>query len=711
MHPLRRLFRALPAHVLNGIGVALGIGLAQALGDGLGGTAAALGAAAGAVYASLPDLPGPPRRWRQVLAAAVLGGAVSLLVGLLRPHPVALGAAVALIGFGSSMTLAWGARAGPISFVGILAFVFSMALPAASDSAGLLRHLGWTAFGGGVYLAWSVGLSRLLQRRWRALALDAALAATAALMRSRAQLLAEAAGPARAASLQWWMACESRLDERLQAARDLLFAAPGDDPLARRQTAVLLRAIDLRETLLLGGLDLGLLGADAPAAALRGALAAALREAADAVEAVGRAWRDGRPLPGRDGTAAASRALEGGDDFPALDARAGLARAERERARHLLEDLRRMEALMRVPGVPPASLGRGELQLFVTNEAWPAAALARHATLRSPVLRHALRTGLALAFAYHLALALPWASHPYWLVLSVAVVLRGTLEQTLARRNARVAGTVAGCLIVLVVVSTGAAGLASVLFLVAAGVAHAFVAARYGVTAAAATVMALLQVQMAQGLDARTLVERLADTLLGALLAWAFSYVLPSWERHQAGALAARVRDALAALASAALRASGDERATVGLRLARREAYEALGSLAAAAQRGRVEPRRVRLAPQAYADLHAHGHALLAHLAAVRVLLARRGAELDPAGRERLLQAALPRLLKALRSEAAVDEQLQEREPEATGPAVPQQLPAQALLPWLERRLRLAVASAGHVGRAAAVLQRAAVKD
>jgi uncharacterized membrane protein YccC len=69
--------------------------------------------------------------------------------------------------------------------------------------------------------------------------------------------------------------------------------------------------------------------------------------------------------------------------------------------------------------------------------------------MQSPVLRHAVRAALALGSAYYLALALPWASHPHWLVLSVAVVLRGNLEQTLSRRNARVMGTMLGCAVVL----------------------------------------------------------------------------------------------------------------------------------------------------------------------------------------------------------------------------------------------------------------------
>ena len=64
------------------------------------------------------------------------------------------------------------------------------------------------------------------------------------------------------------------------------------------------------------------------------------------------------------------------------------------------------------------------------------------------MLRHAVRMALALGDGLLPRARLPWGSHPYWLVLSVAVVLRGNLGETLARRNARVLGTLLGCLVV-----------------------------------------------------------------------------------------------------------------------------------------------------------------------------------------------------------------------------------------------------------------------
>ena len=98
------------------------------------------------------------------------------------------------------------------------------------------------------------------------------------------------------ARLQAWIEEEAKLDERLQVARDLLFAAPPGE-LADRHNALLLLAIDLRDTLLLGELDLDLLGADAPATLVRATLGEALGRVADELHAVAEALRLARPLP------------------------------------------------------------------------------------------------------------------------------------------------------------------------------------------------------------------------------------------------------------------------------------------------------------------------------------------------------------------------------------------------------------------------------
>jgi uncharacterized membrane protein YccC len=312
------------------------------------------------------------------------------------------------------------------------------------------------------------------------------------------------------------------------------------------------------------------------------------------------------------------------------------------------------------------------------------------------VLRHALRTALALGAAYFLALALPWASHPHWLVLSVAVVLRGNLEQTLTRRNARVTGTVFGCLLVLLMSRLPA--LQHLMFLAAAGVAHAFVNVRYLVTATAATVMALLQAHLVDPGVPIPIAERLADTLLGAVLAWGFSYVLPSWERRSLPQAVNRTLLALQEYARFAL--TMDAEAAVQQRLARRKAYDALGALAAAVQRSAFEPERVRVPVSELTMLIDHGQRLMAHLSVIRLMLLRRRDELDRPEVPQALRTAAERLASHL----DVGRPAESNGPPAPAPlgleSLPLEPPLHDPVPWLLRRLQVAASDASEVRRA-----------
>jgi uncharacterized membrane protein YccC len=693
---LPRPILRLPAHVINGLGVALGIGLIQILIGGTAGHAAALTASSAAVCTSLADVPlAPHRSWHRVLSAALLASVVGVLTLALRDSPLLLGLFIALTAFCSALALAWGPRAGPLSFVGILAFVFTMAAP----EGPWLPHALWSLLGAALYIGWAVALSRLLQPAYRVLALASVLSATADLLRSRAALLAEAAGqPSAAPTLQARIRSDAALEERLQAARDLLFAARDDAP-SRRQTTLLLLAIDLRDTLQASELDLDLLGRDALAERVRSALGANLNEIAAALDAMHDTLR---AAPAADAVAEPGGLLAslGEPMLPADDARARLLPVLLRRAQHMIDDVRRMREAMQADDAQPP-LQREQLQLFVSVEGWPLAALRRHGSLRSPMLRHALRAAAALGSAYFLARLLPWASHPHWLVLSVAVVLRGNLEQTLSRRNQRVAGTVIGCLLVLALGAYSTPLLSALVFLVAVAIAHSFVMQRYLVTAAAATVMALLQAHLAEPQAGFAIPERLADTLLGALLAWGFSYVLPAWEKGGLVRTVVRLTRAQSALAQQVLRWPQGAKADVELRLARREVYDALGSVAAVAQRTSAEPQSVQVPLYALAGLMASSHALLAHLAAVKLMLTRRASELDRSEADAALRDAAAEVAQRL---AAVEQKGVVATDDPDARPLPAEPADDVLMPWLHRRLQLTAQSAAQVAQTARAL-------
>jgi uncharacterized membrane protein YccC len=189
------------------------------------------------------------------------------------------------------------------------------------------------------------------------------------------------------------------------------------------------------------------------------------------------------------------------------------------------------------------------------------------------------------------------------------------------------------------------------------------------------------------------LAERMFDTLIGVSIAWAFSYVLPSWERGQIAALVARTlaaqtRHALVALGLWQLQAVDNE-PELQWRLARREAFDSLSALVQATQRSLSEPRAVRPPLEPLGRLLALSYQLLAQLTTVKTMLLQQRGRLTPH------EVDLPLQHTAQAIEAAMGA--------GTLPAQTEQ-PANTVLewsvlgdpfdgdlsPWLLRRLQLA---------------------
>jgi uncharacterized membrane protein YccC len=701
----------LTAFQLNGLVVALGVACVQALLTMLLGADFGMAAVGGAVCASLPDVPNPPHRtWRRVWPAALLATLVTLAVGLMRHSPAAMTAVVAVIGLVTLMAMAWGPRAGPLSFAGTLAMVFAMAWDAPDDRLEALQHAGRVLSGAVLYMVWAQATAWLLRRRFRELAVIAALRAGAARLRSRAARVAGTLRP-EDDTLRASIRDDAVFSDALQAARDQVFAAR-PSPHSRRLTDVVLRLIELRDGLLGSRLDLGLLGDDAPSQAWRQALAEALNPLAGVLDALADALVEDRPLPAwsaapwQSALAANLAAVQA----PADDPRRPLLTALQGRLGHLMDDVAAMSERLVGPD-RPAVWSREQLQLFVSPEGWPLAALKPHLTLESGVMRHALRGTLAMTCAWLLGLALPWATHPHWLVLSVAVVLRGNLEQTLSRRNERVIGTVIGCLLVLALAHVGSHAVLAAAFIAAVGTAHAYVNVRYRVAATAATLMALLQPLLLAPGSGPAVGERLADTVIGAGLAWAFCFVLPSWERRTLVRQTHALTGALGRHAANVLQASPSQAQQLAQRLSRQQAYTALGALAAAAQRHSVEPETVQVPEWLIEALLSHGYREMALLGAVQQALARRAERLD-------LAALAPDLLATAKlcarasAQAVLGAPVGEAEP-PPGPMTPtQDWPSQDatgdLTPWLRRRLRLTGEEARRLSEAAVALSQAA---
>lgn len=754
-HRLRAALRvALSHYVANGLSVALGLLLISVLVHAWLGPAAAAAASVGVVVCSPPDLPGPRRgKLWQMLPAPLLGIPLFFAVQWLHGDPLHLGLLLVPGTFLAFLAMAWGRRGIPIAVSVMFSMIFSMAAASRSTVGAdpLQAALAVTAhfaLGAGLYVVYAVAANRLLNARYRVQSVADVLYSLAALMRLQARLFdagpepggdvsgMRSGGPgapgaqggaagtdgtedARASDGEeephaltgQLLQRQAALAEQLQASRNIVLESP-TTPKRQRLAAMLVLVLEMRDHLLACELDVEALKAHpghVPVLhALRGVLHDVAGELARLADAL---LRGSRPAPFTDARPALAQ-LRWSDPLPprALGGPSphALARGLADRVGHINDEALRLNAIARGEAPPDLAVVRASWQMFVSPTAWSWAPLATLWRWDAPPLRHAVRAALAMAAGFVVAQSLPWGTHAYWILLTIVVVLRGSLAQTLERRNSRVAGTLVGCVLAAGVLASHLSAWQLIACLtIAQAVAHGFAVRRYLVTAVAATVLGLVQSHMLQGggSTAIDLLERLADTLIGTGIAWAFSYVLPSWERSQIPALvhrtlAAQARHAREALALGQLHAV-DNAPELAWRLARREAYDSLSALVQATQRAMAEPRAVQPPLAALERLQARCYQLLAQLTAIKTMLLLRRGRLDAEA----LQAPLAHTALAVT-------QWLEGAPAAAPPSVVGAMaPGDAqgwpdpqegdLGPWMVRRLGLATERAAQVRAAA----------
>lgn len=719
---------ALSHYVASGLTVALGLLFISGGVHLWLGTLAASAAATGVIVTAPPDLPGPRRgKFFQMLPAPLIGLPLFFAVQMLHSAPIRLGLLLVPATFMAFLAMAWGKRGIPIAIAVMFSMVFSMATPAPAGMADAIERTWHFGLGAGLYVIWATLANLALNGRFRTQSVADVLYSLAALMRTEAgqfvpQDETRDVRDTPAPVLGQLLREQAALADQLQATRDIVLESPRT-PRRQRLAAMLVIVLEMRDQLLASELDLDTLRAHPAHADALIDMRRVLEELADETIALADALMMGRhpeAVADRRPRLAAIHVSADDDGHHGLQGNIGptaamLARGLASRIGHINDEVLRLSAMARGDAEPNLAVVRANWQLFVSPTDWSWRPFLTLWRWDQPPLRHAIRAALAIAAGYAIAVSMPWGSHDYWILLTIVVVLRGSLSQTLERRNARVAGTLLGCVLAVGLLSAHPSALMLlVIVTVSQAIAHSFAVRRYLVTAVAATVLGLVQAHMLNTGTAPifALFERIADTLIGAALAWGFCYVLPSWERTQIPALVARVltaqaRHARLALGLGQLQAI-DSSPELEWRLARREAFDSLSALVQATQRSLSEPRAVQPPLEPLEHLQAHSYQLLAQLSAVKSMLVLRRDRLTPGEVEGPLARTAQRIEAAIGTTPTTGPSL----PESTGATTvggPIPLPDpfdNDISPWLLRRLDLATALATQLrDDAARILQ------
>lgn len=665
----RAFLRVLLSHyITNGITACLGLLVISLIVENWLGAYAASLATVGVIAVTPPDVAAPRRgKLRTMMLPFIAGVPVFYIVQLLNGRHLELGIFLTFFSFLAFLAMAWGKRGIPVAMGMMFTAIFSIASHRPGAESAALQSTLYFSIGAGLYVIWATLANLALNARYRALAMADVLISLADLIRNEARQFRHQRAcdtDECEALLSQLLKAQAALADQMQATRDIVLESPRT-PFRQRIAGMLVIVIDIRDQLLASELDLDSLRTHPRHRHALAQMRSVLDELADEVDALADALFLGyRPRPAIDrrtriATIRSTHDYEQ-DGFSLGPTPAMLVRGIAHRIGHINDEILRLSRTARGEQMPNLAIVRANWQMFVSPTAWSWAPFFSVWGWKTPQMRHAIRAALAMGTGYAVSINLPWGGlHDYWILLTIAVVLRGSLSQTLERRNQRVAGTLVGCLLTMGLLGLHPASIVLlVVMTVAQGAAHGFAQRRYLVTSVAGTTLGLIQAYMLAYGDSShatfTLFERMADTLLGAVIAWAFAYILPSWERGQIPAVVQRTIDAQIRHAKLALDPeqlkSVEDTPELEWRLARREAFDSLSALVQATQRSLSEPRAVRPPIEALQYMQVHCYQLLAQLSAVKALLVLRRDRLNLPEATAALENAIERIERKLGS-------------------------------------------------------------
>ena len=701
----------------TGVRIAVGVSGITWLSYLLSDLPTAMAVAIGALCTTLMDLPSPLRhKFNEMLASVLVCSAVALLVSLCTPVRWLLAAMVVLVSFLASMMVVYGKKAMPLQFAAL--FIMTLSMESESSARQAFVHSALFFAGGMAYLAYSMAVSWTMRRRTKQQILAEALYELARYTDIKADFYDIRLNLNQ--QYEQLVRQQMLLADKQQASRDMVLhgiRGEGDNVLLQVHYAML----DLYELVLSTHTDYVLLRAQFADHDVLPALGALVGKAAQDIESIAYATTRKRAshatLSYADEVQACERALVGlpaePANTPAHEAQAVL-RAAYTKICALIEMIGQLHRATQgqTPAIPLAMAP--DMTPFLSQQNYRLRTLLASLRWSSPTFRFALRVAMAMSVGLALAELLPYAAHGYWIALTIAVILKPSFSMTRQRRADRLVGTVIGCALTALVVRYvhSPAVLVGLLFLATAA-GPAFIYIKYRYTAIAASMQILLLISLTIPNASHSINERLLDTLIGAIIATFFSYVLPNWEYRALPQLIANVLKANSDYIDAGRKLLQEKVKDDFLyRLARKRLMDSLAGLSAALVRMLDEPADKHVAPATINRFLVQNYLVVAHFAAIRLMFQRH----QPGLPRQEVDAALDTLCAQLHERLARARAPQAQAESADGCVVEAEESPNAMSrsPWTgwdrwDRRTRLLYLDADQIALSSAAIAQALV--
>ncbi|WP_371736631.1 FUSC family membrane protein [Cellulophaga sp. HaHaR_3_176] len=177
------------------------------------------------------------------------------------------------------------------------------------------------------------------------------------------------------------------------------------------------------------------------------------------------------------------------------------------------------------------TLKRTEVQQFITTENYSIRILLQHFTIQSPIFRHSLRLTIAIVIGFIFG-TLVGVKNPYWIILTLVVLMRPSYGLTKERAINRIIGTLIGatCATIIILITTNTI-VYMVLAAISLTIAFSLLQQSYRSAAAFITVNIIFIYALFEPNSFIVVKYRVLDTIIGAILAVIANYVLwPTWE-------------------------------------------------------------------------------------------------------------------------------------------------------------------------------------
>lgn len=238
-------------------------------------------------------------------------------------------------------------------------------------------------------------------------------------------------------------------------------------------------------------------------------------------------------------------------------------------------------------------LSSREASRFITPQDYDFKKLTENFNFNSPIFKHSLRLAVVVLLGFAIGKSFSM-QNPYWILLTIIIIMRPSFGLTKSRSIQRVIGTLIGAAITTVVILiTQNTIVYGIIAAISLPLAYSLVQLNFRNAAVFVTINVIFVYAMFEPNILSVVQFRIVDTLIGASLAFASNYVLwPTWQfQNIQEAFSKAITSNQNFLKQVAIfyREKGD--VTTAYKLSRKAAFLNIGDLNAAFQRMSQDPK------------------------------------------------------------------------------------------------------------------------